>query len=153
MTIGASPEATSVAAARIPAGPAPTITGGLSSIAADLRDDPHALGNEARAGAQPLAVLERHPAILAGAHQAESGTPPVAKFRGPDAAPVGQQRGQQRVTGERLAGTAIDCKADARPILLGEAVELRSCHDLDSNRASPHREEPPHDGVSNDETR
>src|SRR4051812_34981164 len=111
MTIGESPAATSVAAARMPAGPAPTMTGGLS-IAAEARDDPHAIGEEGRAGPEPLAILQRDPAILAGAHQAKPGARLADELVVAHPPAIGQQRGEERVAGKRLAGHAVDAEAD-----------------------------------------
>src|SRR5260221_2470743 len=119
----------------MPAGPAPTMTGGLSAIAV-ARDDPHALGDKARAGPQPFPIGQGDPAILAGTHQAEPSARSIAKFRGPHASPVGQQRGQHGVAGKRLAGTAVDDETDDRPVALGQAMELRCRHVLTQNMSS-----------------
>jgi hypothetical protein len=126
-----------VAAAQVPAGPAPMMTGGLSSIVSGAPgDDPHALGREARAGAQSRAVVESDPAILAGAHQAEPGARPVAEFALPHSLSIGQQGGQQRVARQRLARASVDDETNDRPIALGQAMELRINHILDRHHAS-----------------
>src|SRR6266542_6674186 len=123
MTIGASPAAASVTAARIPAGPAPTTTGGLS-VDDTSRHDPHVLRDEARARAQSRAVFERDPAILARAHQTKSRARPVTELRRSQSPPIGEERGQHRISRQRLAMTSVDDEPNARPLALGESAEL-----------------------------
>src|SRR5436305_8865936 len=116
--MGVSPAATSVAAARIPAGPAPTMTGGRSAIA---RDQPHAVGDGAGACPETLAVGQRDPAILAGPHQAETGPRLAGELAVAQAPSVDQQGGQDRIAGEGFARDAIDGEMDDRSAALGQA--------------------------------
>src|SRR3954451_18751194 len=100
----------------MPAGPAPTISGGARSAMATSPpdDDVHALGERRRAGAQPVAASELHPAILAGAHLAEAGARRARKLAVAQPLDLAEHRSQHRVARAAFAGLAIDRERDRR---------------------------------------
>src|SRR5450755_4246539 len=128
MTIGRSPAATSRSAARMPAGPAPTTTkrslvttalpcapacrASASPSSPRSRAHLHAGHQHRGAGAQALAALELHPAVLAGAHQAEAGAWRGTEVAFAQALALGEDGGEHGVAFERGAGAAVEREGD-----------------------------------------
>jgi hypothetical protein len=98
------------------------------------RGDVHAAFDIGRAGADALAIGAIHPAILTGAHIAETGTRTVAELRLAQLPPGQQHRGEHRVAGQTRNPPAIDPDFQSGPCMLSEPHELAASnlffHDL-----------------------
>src|SRR5688500_11531575 len=92
--MGVQPCATSVSAARTPAGPPPTMTA-RTLLTPGM--DAHPLHDERAARAHASLGSEPHPAVLACAHQAETRAGTLARLGRPQVRVLCQDRGQHRV--------------------------------------------------------
>ena len=89
------------------------------------------------AGANPLARGKRQPAILAGAHVAETGARPIAEFGMPQMPAMKQHRSQQRIAVEARDALAVDADFDRRPAGLAQADKLSctaACHRITTRK-------------------
>src|SRR5712671_439295 len=100
----------------MPAGPAPTITNVLTCDPGSSTHSgahAHAGLDERRAGAQPFAVGELDPAVLARAHQAQARARRSAELGAAQRAGLREDRGEHGFAFERGAGAAVEFEGDA----------------------------------------
>src|SRR5690349_23049003 len=129
--MGFRPAPTRTDAARMPAGPPPTITTlrmGLGLLEIGPYD--HAVGCESRAGPHALAVSECDPTILTSSHETEAGTRCATEFETANSSSVQQKNRKQAVAFDRLDHFSVDCQTQ-RCALAGDSPhELPLMHPL-----------------------